>query len=340
MSSSTPSPYPLTFRPLLMEKVWGGDRLGRFGKDVKAGAKIGESWELADMGTTSASGAGGGAARSIIASGELQGRTLHDALALWGHNLLGAGPSQTGSGFPLLVKYLDAIEDLSVQVHPSPRYAREHAGCHLKTECWYILDAKPGSMIYKGVKPGVTRERFEQALRSGDGQGCVEMLAAFPAIPGECHNLPSGTVHALGAGVLVAEVQTPSDTTFRVYDWGRKGRELHVQQAMACIDFGPAPEATKFDPSRPRTRLVTTEFFTLDEVRPAQGSPTTLGQSGRCAVVMAVSGSSRLTSTAGAFAPIELRAGTTALVPAALAGDARVEGVAGGCSVLLAQVGQ
>jgi mannose-6-phosphate isomerase len=363
MSHEHAQPYPLTFRPLLMDKVWGGDRLARFNKGVAPGARVGESWEVADMASTSASGAGGGAARSVIASGALAGRTLGDAIALWGHQLLGAAHPASAGGvgeFPLLIKYLDAREDLSVQVHPSPAYAAHHPGANLKTECWYILDSEPGSKIYKGVRAGVTRETFERALREGDGSGVVELMEAVPAVAGECHNLPSGTVHALGAGVLVAEVQTPSDTTFRVYDWGRRGRELHVAQALACIDFGPAPHATRFETVRAQAwqRLVSTKFFTLDEARPAPG--TSLGLScddgaPGCVVLMVVSGRARLecvgvsthgTPSSGAgFEPVELASGSTLVLPAACAdgaclaaGDSASARTDGPCVVLCAGV--
>lgn len=290
---------------MLYPKVWGGDRLARFGKHVKPGDAIGESWEVADLAGTSASGAGGGAARSIIDNGPLAGKSLHDAVTRWPRELTG---DPHASSFPLLVKYLDAREDLSVQVHPSPSYAAAHPDASLKTECWYILDALPDAKIYKGVAMGVTRERFERALRSGDGRGVVELLEAVPAIPGECHNLPSGTVHALGAGVLVAEVQTPSDTTFRVYDWGRTGRELHIDQALACIAWEPAPKATRAAPHG-RTRLVTTEFFTLDAWRLAPAERATLDLAP--GVVMLVGGRA-LIEHPGGLAPLAL--GQTAIV--------------------------
>jgi mannose-6-phosphate isomerase len=318
----TSSPlHMLTFSPLLFEKVWGGDRLSRFAKPVKPGAKIGESWELVEMGSTSASGAGGGAARSVIADGPLAGKTLREARSVWGAGLLGAcdAKNPASANFPLLVKYLDARENLSVQVHPSPAYASAHRDCHLKTECWYILDAEPGAMIYKGVKPGVTRASFEKHIADGS---CVDDLIAVPAAAGECHNLPSGTVHALGAGVLVAEVQTPSDTTFRVFDWGRTGRELHVKQSLACIDFGPAPLGTKLAPGQACGRHVTTEFFTLDEYRPRDGESVHVGVENHCCVVMVVAGSG--TISAGAQR-IEARAGTTVLVPASLSTLALIE---------------
>jgi mannose-6-phosphate isomerase len=330
------APYPLLFEPLLLEKVWGGDALARVGKAVKAGARIGESWELADLAATSASGAGGGAARSVIRNGELAGKTLHQAVGAWGPLLMGDVVPTVSGGFPLLIKFLDARENLSVQVHPSPAYCRMYPTAHLKTECWYILSAERGAKIYKGVKPGVTRAEFAAALREHDGSGVVELLESVDAVVGECHNLPSGTVHALGAGVLVAEVQTPSDTTFRVYDWGRSGRELHVEQSLTCIQWEQARDATKFKVGAAFTRLVTTGYFDLDELRPASGAVSGLSHEQpvkRPVVLMLVSGVGELRSSEGKFAAMQLRAGDTALVPDAVARG--LEFVAGEGSVVL-----
>src|SRR5437762_3181589 len=122
-----------------MEKVWGGRRLEAFGKRLPAGKKIGESWELADLASTSPSGGGGAPARSVIGGGSLAGKTLADAMAMWGRDLMGDARRAPSGGFPLLVKFLDASENLSVQVHPSPAYAAAHRDAHLKTECWYII---------------------------------------------------------------------------------------------------------------------------------------------------------------------------------------------------------
>ncbi len=314
------TPYPLVFEPILMPKVWGGRRLERFGKALPPGQLIGESWELADLGTTSASGGGGGAARSVIANGPLAGQTLHDALTAWDTRLVGSTALSRHGGFPLLVKFLDARENLSVQVHPSPAYAATHPDAHLKTESWFILDAAPGSVIYKGIRQGVTREDFARHIQDGT---VVNDLIAVPAVPGECHNLPSGTCHALGAGVLVAEVQTPSDTTFRVFDWGRVGRELHVEQSLECIDFGPAPAAARLEPDSRGGKLVTTEFFELSVFKP-RGKEVSGKEAfgGRCACVMTLKGSLTLHPEHGAA--VDLPAGRTGLVPAAISGTTRV----------------
>jgi mannose-6-phosphate isomerase len=306
-------PAPLWFRPLLFEKVWGGDRLRRFGKPVAAGHLVGESWEIADLSQTSASGAGGGAARSVVATGPLAGRTLGEVRRAWGDEALFGHPVESRD-FPLLVKFLDARENLSVQVHPSPEYLARYPGAQafLKTECWYVLDAEPGSFIYAGLKEGVTREDVARGCRDGS---IVDMLCRVEAVRGRCHNLPSGTVHALGAGVLVAEVQTPSDTTFRLYDWGRTGRELHVAQALESLLPGPAPPATQRVGDAPLQELARTEYFVLmDLVLPAGGSVSL--PEPRCSVVMALSGKAELACPGAHPATMKVSTGMTILVPA------------------------
>ena len=344
------APYPLLLEPVILEKVWGGRRLAALGKSLaKPDARYGESWELADMGSTSASGAGGGAVRSKVVNGAMAGKTIGEAWGAWGDRLLqrslrGSGVGAVSSGsesrttFPLLIKFLDASENLSVQVHPSLAYAAAHAGANLKTECWYILEADAGAVIYKGIKPGVTRAAFEKLSRANDPQ-IVDAMIAVPAVAGQMHNLPSGTVHALGAGVVVAEVQTPSDTTFRLYDWGRQGRALHVEESLACASFeGEAGHAELLsgltvaslqEPEMCR-RLVETEFFTVDEVRPLDGDGVTIGFSckgrGGCFVLVVIGGSGELTARDGSqFEPVPLRKGSTVLVPGSIGSAAMLK---------------
>lgn len=277
------------------------------------------------MPATSASGGGGAPARSVIDNGPMAGRTLHDALDAWGARLLGGSRPTAGGDFPLLIKYLDARENLSVQVHPSPAYAAAHAGAHLKTESWFVLDAAPGAKIYKGVRPGVTREHLARAVAAG---GLEELLHAVEASPGECHTLPSGTVHALGAGILVAEVQTPSDTTYRLFDWGRQGRALHVREALECAEPGPAPTAARAGASG--GRLAETPHFAIDMLRLAAGASAPL--SGGCAVLMVLSGFGRIRS---GVADLDASPGATVLVPAANAASAIVLAVNGPLQCLL-----
>ena len=328
------SVYPCVLEPILYAKVWGGDRLAAFGKPVSPGAKIGESWELADMAATSAAGAGGGAARSVIRNGSLTGLTLHEAVRQWGAGLLGATPTAAGGAFPLLVKFLDAKENLSLQVHPSPEYATLTAGAFLKTECWYIMDAEPGAVVYKGVKAGVGFEEFSRHVRAGT---VAEVMIAHRAVAGECHNLPSGTVHALGAGVLVAEVQTPSDTTYRLYDWGRTGREMHFEQGLASARANweepagglirAASTVRRRGEGEARARLVTTEFFIVDELALTPGGSETVRGDGRCVVLTVLEGSAVLAVAGGPETALAL--GTTVVIPAAISSGAALHSARG-----------
>lgn len=230
---------PLRFRPILKPRAWGGSGLRAFGKHVPAGVAVGESWEIADLAPPVEDGV------SRVQGGAFDGNFLSAMLETHGKAMLGKMPA-VGGRFPLLVKYLDAADNLSVQVHPTAAYAKAHPGAHLKTEAWVVLHAAPGAAIYRGVRAEVTAEGFRQALAGGAGRaagaGVLPILVREPVAAGDCVPLESGLCHALGAGVLVAEVQTPSDTTFRVWDWDRgdPARPLHVQQAMDCILFGAA----------------------------------------------------------------------------------------------------
>lgn len=316
--------YPLIFEPIYKEKVWGGRGFEKLGRALPGDPDVGvgESWEIADLATTSVSGGGGNAAFSVVAKGPLKGQSIRQLMQLYGEALLGEGvrPAEDG-GFPLLIKFLDARENLSVQVHPSPDYAAAHEEAYLKSEAWYIIDHEPGAVIYKGLAPGTTPEMLRAALKTNTDEAVVPLLNAIEVNKGDCHYLPSGTLHALGAGVLVAEVQTPSDTTYRVYDWGRTDRELHIEQAMACIDFTGASEAV--DAEKPTakggfelTAKATCDFFQIDSYvagGPAEVSGLRLDSS---EVWMSLDGEAQVQGADGAstaFAP-----GQTMLLPASI----------------------
>lgn len=301
------NPYPLAFQPLLKAKVWGGRRLRRLNKGVDT--DIGESWELADMASTSVSGGGGGAARSVISNGEAAGRTLHDVLDVWNDALIEPAKLAPDGGFPLLVKFLDARENLSVQVHPSPRYAAANPDAHLKTECWYVLEAEPGSLIYVGIGD-VTPDDLRRHIHDDT---VLNDLIAVEARRGDMHLLPSGTVHALGAGVLVAEVQTPSDTTFRLYDWGRTDREIHIDQALDAMLPGRAPSPTRLPPNVECAELCATDFFAVDEIRVIADTHDL--DVTCCSVLMMVDGDGVLEAADDSFEPVPMPLGTTLLVP-------------------------
>ncbi len=237
--------YPLTFRPIFKRYLWGGRRLGSvLGKPIGEGSDYAESWEIADHEH----------GQSIVANGPLAGTSLHELVISRGDELLGRHAplvcQASQPRFPLLFKFLDCQRDLSVQVHPNDAAAARLTPPDLgKTEAWVVLNAEPSSRIYAGLGKGCDQAVLRQALNDATVEKC---LHSFEPRPGDCVFIPAGTVHALGAGLLVAEIQQASDTTYRLYDWGRTGpdgkpRPLHVQPALAATDY----LAVEVQPQRP-----------------------------------------------------------------------------------------
>jgi mannose-6-phosphate isomerase len=220
--------YPLTFHPILKERVWGGRNLERlYGKPLPPDRPIGESWEITDRPE----------GVSIVANGPLAGQTLAELMQAHRQELLGTRADGTGP-FPLLVKILDATDVLSLQVHPPAAIAAQLGG-EPKTEMWYIAEATPAAAIYAGLRAGVGRDEFARQLQEGTVENCLHRL---PVKAGDAMFLPSGRLHAIGAGNVIFEIQQNSDTTYRVFDWNRVGldgqpRALHVKESLASIDF-------------------------------------------------------------------------------------------------------
>jgi mannose-6-phosphate isomerase len=220
---------PIRFVPLYMERVWGGREFAaRLGRELPGSQPVGESWELVDREE----------AQSVVAAGSFRGKTLHDLWTRHRAEIFGARHDGAGSRFPLLCKLLDARDKLSVQVHP-PASIAPRLGGEPKTEMWYFLACDPGSNIYAGLAPGTTRAGFEAALRDGTVERCLHVL---PTREGDSIFIPSGRIHAIGAGNLIVEIQQNSDTTYRVFDWNRAGldgkpRALHIEESVASIDF-------------------------------------------------------------------------------------------------------
>lgn len=313
----------MIFQPRYVEKMWGGRKLQTIlHKNIPEGKLIGESWELYDFppGVVDKSGQW---VSAVLDNGPLAGQTLHELVQRFGRDLHGDVPLVGAEGqFPVLIKYLDAREDLSVQVHPPQAYVDRHPQAHLKNEAWYIIQHDPGARILKGLVPGTTRQAFEQSIREGT---CDRLLRSIPVKTGDCFYLPSGTVHALGAGCFAAEVQTPSDTTYRVYDFKRidpstgKERELHIEQALECIDFsGTEPP---IPPKRHEggmfttvTRLVQAPQFTIEKVRMNQGveQPIPYDQP----VVWMVLDGQAVLRVRNLDVPVQVSRGTTVLLPA------------------------
>ncbi|BCU79102.1 type I phosphomannose isomerase catalytic subunit [Luteolibacter sp. LG18] len=220
---------PITFTPLYMDRVWGGRELERvYGRTLPdATTPIGEAWEIVDRDPE----------QSVVNSGPFAGKSLHE---LWSHHrgeIFGEGLPDS-ERFPILIKILDSRDDLSIQVHPPVDKADELGG-EPKTEMWVIAAADPGARLYVGLKNGVARSDFEAAIADGTVEKAVHAIAPQP---GESIFIPSGRLHAIGAGLLIHEIQQNSDTTYRVFDWNRMGldgkpRALHVEQSLASIDF-------------------------------------------------------------------------------------------------------
>lgn len=300
--------YPFKFKPLYKERIWGGRKLREvFNKDIPAGAKIGESWELADLPDD----------KSVIANGELAGQTLASAIEKYPKEIM--GDKKFSGPFPLLIKILDAEDILSVQVHPDPQTCRRMGKGRPKTECWYIISAAPGAVIYKGLKKGVSRQAFDKAIEKGS---VAEMLAKVPVEAGQCHFLPAGTPHSIGAGLLIAEIQTPSDTTYRVFDFNRvddtgKARELHIEEALESIHFGAS---TKELAVTTVGRLVDCEYFKVDKRHQAKNCELLLS-AGKMKTLIILSGFGTIEDAERN--PAEFVAGDTLLVPAAYEGAVR-----------------
>ncbi|MCP3774349.1 class I mannose-6-phosphate isomerase [Paenibacillus sp. MZ04-78.2] len=266
-------PYPLQCKPEFKERVWGGRALEQFGLELPEG-KIGEGWMIGDHpnGTTT------------VANGELAGMGLDQIREQYGSEFFGSkGFSEKNGRFPLLIKLLDCQDDLSVQVHPNDHYERLPQGELGKTEMWYILDAKPGAKIIYGLKEGVTREQLAEAIEQNRILDCLNEVTAEA---GDSFYIPAGTVHALGAGVLVAEIQQNSDSTYRLYDYDRLGldgkpRELHIEDSLNVIAYensGATYMKTNLNASGEWLTLARSPFFVTEKGRvegqwPLQTSP-------------------------------------------------------------------
>lgn len=260
--------YPLIPTPFFQDYIWGGRNLkSKLGKPLPDEGIWAESWEIVDHADH----------QSVVSNGRLAGMTLRQIAADHGQWLLGAHSSEFSS-IPLLLKYLDCQRVLSVQVHPDDAYGQSMAQPDLgKTEAWYIISAEPDSVLYAGLKPDVSPDQLRQAIADGNVEATLHEIHPKS---GDCVFIPAGTVHALGAGLLVAEIQQASNTTFRLFDWNRVGhdgepRQLHVEQAIEVIDFasGPrdiqAPTAT-CEPGR--EQLVHCDKFVLDRIQSVESA--------------------------------------------------------------------
>ncbi len=303
--------YPLTFKPIFKERIWGGRELERlYRKPIPAVAPMGEAWEISDRPGD----------ENIILNGPLAGKSLRWLMENHRREILGDARPAAAGRFPLLCKILDARDKLSLQVHPPARKAVELSG-EPKTEMWFIADAVPGAELFVGLRRGVTRAEFERKIADGSVADCFHRV---PVKAGDTMFLPSGRVHAIGAGLVIFEIQQNSDTTYRVFDWHRTGldgkpRDLHIPQSLASIDFNdfePEPVATPLVADGPvrKCNLVRDPLF---DVEAWQMDPEAAGslRSGKLQIVAVTSGQIEVRSGSTSM---NLAAGQFFLVPASL----------------------
>jgi mannose-6-phosphate isomerase len=293
---ASPALTPLTFEPIFMERIWGGRRLeSEFGKKLPPQKVIGESWEIVDRPE----------AQSIVRNGPLHGKTLHELWTQHRDEIFGEVPD--APRFPLLLKLLDAHDKLSLQVHP-PEEVASRLGGEPKNEFWYVAAAVPGAELYLGFREPITRDQLEKALRDGTAADYVHKIRVKS---GDAVFLPSGRLHALGGGNLIIEIQQNSDTTYRVFDWNRvddtgKQRQLHIDQALQCIDFGDVrpPLLQAKGELLLRNDLFEIQKWNLDSSR-------VIASRGLFAIVCCLTGSLQC-------ADVDLKPGGFLLVPASL----------------------
>lgn len=311
--------YPLLLNPALHVKVWGGRRLATLlHKSLPTDQPYGESWEMHDTAT--------------VANGQHAGRSLGDLLKEYGHDLVGAD-NNPAEGLPLLAKFLDPQDWLSVQVHPNDEQARELEGDPRgKTEAWYVLYADPGAKLVKAMKPGTTREAMAAAIRDNTLEN---LLVYEEVVPGDVLLNNAGGVHALGPGILIYEIQQSSDITYRLYDWGRmdlngQPRPLHIEKGVQVSNLDSLPDIKHTAGNNmPVVDIVSSPYFItlLHQLNPRNGTRITLDTGGRrFHILTSIDGEATITAGENS---VQLGMGQTALIPAnqgvyTLSGEARI----------------
>lgn len=302
--------YPLKFRPIFKERIWGGRKLEQlFGKALPKGLKIGESWELADLPGD----------KSRIENGPLAGKNIAELIDEYGQALTGI--KDYTPPFPLLIKLLDANDVLSVQVHPDKETCKKMGKGEPKTECWYIIDAPHDGYIYKGFQPNTTKAEFAEAVKKGT---TAEYLVKVGVKPGQCHFLPSGTPHAIGPGLLIAEIQQPSDTTYRVFDWNRrdaktgKPRQLHIEEALESCHYDASGDNLSVETEG---TLVHADEFNVVKLTGQKGDKIDINND-KMQVLVFIEGSGQITGPEDQ--DVEYIAGDTILIPASYKGQIEI----------------
>jgi len=303
--------YPLKFEPVLKEKVWGGSNLvAKYHKPGDPSLQYGESWEISAVADN----------LSVVSNGFLAGNNIEELIEVYMGDLTGDSVfDRFGNEFPLLSKLIEAREDLSIQVHPDDKMARERHNAYGKTEMWYILESEKGSKIFTGFRKPINRETFLDSVSGGD---LANLLNIETAETGDVFFTPAGRVHALGPGILLAEIQQTSDVTYRIYDWDRidhagMTRELHTDLALDALDFNLYDNyKTLYDDKLNETvKLIENPFFVTNILHLDKGLKKDYSQLDSFVIYIAAEGSFVLKHN-GADFPVNL--GEAILLPAVL----------------------
>lgn len=301
--------YPLKFKPIYKDYIWGGRNLEKFGKQLIDGI-VAESWEVSchKNGT------------SIIVNGDYKGVSLPELINRLGSNIIGNSFKQYDAyRFPLLVKFIDAEKNLSVQVHPDDSFAQVNEnGEYGKNEVWYIISAKPGARLVYDMTPGTTKECFSSAIKNGTIEKCLKTVEVYP---GDTLNIPSGLVHAIGEGIMLVEIQQNSDITYRVYDYKRTDRPLQIEKALQVIDFNSGTIREKYPGLKValtgksfKTYIVANRYFAV-EVYDISGSVDENADGSNFYIYTFIEGSGVIKWGNNS---IEIRAGESVFIPSAM----------------------
>jgi len=303
--------YPIKFTPILKSKIWGGEKLKTLLNKEAEGHDIGESWEVSDVeGDT-----------SIVANGSLEGKTLAELIETYRGDFLGDKVfAQFGQKFPLLIKFIDAKEALSIQLHPDDVLAKQRHNSFGKTEMWYIVEVDPGGNLVVGFKETTDKETY---LRHVKEKNLLALLNVEEVKPGQVYFIPTGRIHAIGAGVLLAEIQQTSDITYRIYDWDRKdaegkGRELHTSLALDAIDYTALERYdTPYTKVKNKaTEIIDCRYFTTNML--SIDAPVELNHRDKDSFIIYICVKGAVTIQYGKESKEKLKKGETVLMPASL----------------------
>ncbi|MEA3447017.1 MAG: type I phosphomannose isomerase catalytic subunit [Bacteroidota bacterium] len=299
--------YPMKFQPIYKTKIWGGDKLKNTLNKKEAPDMAGESWEISAVKENV----------SILNNGFLRGNSLQELVEIYMGDIVGPKVYEKyGNEFPLLVKFIDANDNLSVQVHPDDETAQKRHNAYGKTEMWYILQAEPGAQLVSGFKRPVSKEEFIARMNDGNIQ---EILNFVDVQAGDVYFIPAGRIHATGAGILFAEIQQTSDITYRVYDWDRvdsngKSRELHIELARDVIDYSPVKKARTDYTENPDfpARIVSCPYFTSNFLHLTKPLTKSYANCESFVIILCMEGKGKLTWDKGS---LTIMKGETVLIP-------------------------